>query len=225
MIGLAGQYAAVDENLTGRENLRMVGRLTHLPDGHHRRSGPTSCSSSSTSTDAADRPVQHLLGWHAAPPRPRRRARAPPAGAVPRRADHRARPAQPQDLWGVIEELVADGTTVLLTTQYLEEADRLADHIVVIDNGEVIAEGTAAELKATLGATIVEVGFADNAHRDAGQLVADSSGRRDGRRRRIARGQGRRGRRGRDRRGPRLDAPRSSPYASSCANRRSTTCS
>jgi ABC-2 type transport system ATP-binding protein len=64
-------------------------------------------------------------------------------------------------LWRVIEELVREGTTVLLTTQYLEEADYLADNIVVIDHGNVIAEGTAAELKARLGATIVEVGFAD----------------------------------------------------------------
>src|SRR4029450_9857583 len=68
------------------------------------------------------------------------------------------------DLWGVIEKLVAEGTTLLLTTQYLEEADRLADHIVVIDHGTVIAGGAWTELKATLGATIIEVGFDDDAH-------------------------------------------------------------
>src|SRR5437764_10544238 len=72
-------------------------------------------------------------------------------------------PKSRSDLWALIGELVSDGTTLLLTTQYLEEADRLADHIVVIDHGAIIAEGTAAELKARLGSTIVEVEFADPA--------------------------------------------------------------
>jgi ABC-type multidrug transport system ATPase subunit len=78
-----------------------------------------------------------------------------------------------QDLWAVIEELAAEGTTLLLTTQYLEEADRLADHVVVIDHGRVIAEGTPAQLKARLGGTEIEVGFADDRTADrAGAVLA-----------------------------------------------------
>jgi len=80
-------------------------------------------------------------------------------------------PASHNELWGVIEGLVNDGTTVLLTTQYLEEADRLADRIIVIDRGLVIAEGTAAELKGRLGRTIVEITFADAATADTAEGV------------------------------------------------------
>jgi len=83
-------------------------------------------------------------------------------------------PASRQDLWGVIASLVSDGTTVLLTTQYLEEADRLADRIIVIDHGKIAAEGTAAELKATLGATMVALQFDDTAAaQSAVELLAD----------------------------------------------------
>ena len=93
-IGLAGQYAAVDENLTGFENLEMVGRLYHL--GRRRRaSGPDELLERFELTDAAERLGEDLLGRHAPPARPGRRAGGPPAGAVPRRAHHRARPAQP----------------------------------------------------------------------------------------------------------------------------------
>jgi len=158
-IGLAGQYAAVDENLTGRENLRLIGQLTHLPK--------------STYVPRADQLLEQFGLTHAAD-RPARTY----SGGMRRRLDlgaalvHRPPvlfldepttgldPASRNDLWVVIQELVADGTTVLLTTQYLEEADRLADLIAVIDGGKKIAQGTAPELKATMGATIVEITMA-----------------------------------------------------------------
>jgi ABC-2 type transport system ATP-binding protein len=160
-IGLAGQYAAVDENLTGRENLSLVGRLNHL-------------SRSWAATRAVELLDQFRLA-HAGD-RPVRTY----SGGMRRRLDLAAAlvthppillldepttgldPASRQDLWDVIATLVADGTTVLLTTQYLEEADRLADHIMVINNGAVAAEGTPAQLKARLGDTVVALRFADH---------------------------------------------------------------
>ena len=177
VIGLAGQFAAVDENLTGRENLEMVGRLTHLP----RRtigSRADALLAQFGLARAADRPVKTYSGGM------RRRldlgaalVHEPPVLFL----DEPTTGLDPQarnDLWEVIAELVQEGTTVLLTTQYLEEADRLADNIAVIDQGRVIAEGTAAELKSSLGRTIVDVVFADptTAARAAGLLAPLGSG-------------------------------------------------
>jgi len=170
-IGLAGQYAAVDENLTGRENLRLIGRLTHQPRS----------VISARAEELLDR-----FGLAAAAGRPVRTY----SGGMRRRLDlaaalvHRPPvlfldepttgldPSGRSDLWALIGELVADGTTVLLTTQYLEEADRLADNIVVIDGGRIIAEGTAIQLKTSLGATVVEIRVADpfDAQRAAARL-------------------------------------------------------
>src|SRR5579864_5848756 len=161
-IGLAGQYAAVDENLTSFENLRLVGQLTHQPR--------------TALAPRAEELLERFDLVHAAG-RPVRTY----SGGMRRRLDlaaalvHRPRvlfldepttgldPRGRSDLWTVIEELVADGTTLLLTTQYLEEAERLADSIIVIDDGRVIAEGTADELKHRLGATIIEVRLSDPA--------------------------------------------------------------
>jgi len=162
LIGLAGQYAAVDENLTGHENLRMVGRLTHLPKAVIRPRADELLAQFDLS-DAAHRPVKTYSGGM--------RRRLDLAAALVHRPpvlflDEPTTGLDPRsrlDLWGVIEALVADGTTVLLTTQYLEEADRLADNIAVIDHGLVIAEGTASKLKSDFGSTIVEVTFADAA--------------------------------------------------------------
>ncbi len=158
LIGLAGQYAAVDENLTGRENLEMVGNLNHL-----RRSSVGGRASELLSQfgleDAGDRTLKTYSGGM--------RRRLDLAAALVAHPDvlfldeptTGLDPQSRNDLWEVIEQLVEDGTTVLLTTQYLEEADRLADTLVVLDHGRVIAEGTPAELKADLGATVLEVGL------------------------------------------------------------------
>jgi ABC-2 type transport system ATP-binding protein len=161
-IGLAGQYAAVDENLTGHENLWLIGKLSHLASKTIRPRAEELLVRFDLA-EAAARPVRTYSGGM--------RRRLDLAAALVHRPevlflDEPTTGLDPQgrtDLWRVIEELVADGTTVLLTTQYLEEADRLADSIVVIDHGRVIAEGTATQLKSRLGATIVEVGFADAA--------------------------------------------------------------
>ena len=160
LLGMAGQYAAVDENLTGRENLRLVARLTHLPRRPGRERADELLERFALS-DAADRPAKTWSGGM--------RRRLDLAAALVHRPpvlvldepttglDPRSR----NDLWDVLGELVAGGTTLLLTTQYLEEADRLADRIVVVDRGRVIAEGTAADLKARVGRTEVEVTVRD----------------------------------------------------------------
>ena len=170
-IGLAGQYAAVDENLTGRENLRLVGRLTHLP----REVGRTRADELLERfdlVDAADRPVKTYSGGM--------RRRLDLAAALVHRPpvlflDEPTTGLDPQsrrDVWQEIGGLVADGTSILLTTQYLEEADQLADHIAVVDHGTVIAEGKASELKAKLGRTVVEVGVATRSRARAKRVLA-----------------------------------------------------
>ena len=157
MIGLAGQFAAVDENLTGRENLRLMGRLTHLRRDLGRQRADDLLDRFDL-VGAADRPVKTYSGGM--------RRRLDVAAALVHRPpvlflDEPTTGLDPQsrrDVWQMIQELVADGATLLLTTQYLEEADRLADRIAVVDRGQVIAEGRAAELKSKLGRTVVEVG-------------------------------------------------------------------
>ena len=159
-IGLAGQFAAVDGNLTGRENLRLIGRLTHLP----RRlieDRATELLGQFDLDDAADRPVRTYSGGM--------RRRLDLCAALVHRPSvlFLDEPTTGLDLysrkqlWGVIETLVHEGTTVLLTTQYLEEADRLADDLVVIDHGQVIAQGAPAHLKSRIGGTVIDIGFAD----------------------------------------------------------------
>lgn len=149
-IGLSGQYAAVDEYLTGRENLLMIGRLYHLGSVEARaRAGEL--LERFDLVDAADRPAKTYSGGM--------RRRLDLAGALVARPpviflDEPTTGLDPRSrlgLWEVIEGLVAQGTTVLLTTQYLDEADKLADSIAVVDHGRVIARGTSDELKAEVG--------------------------------------------------------------------------
>lgn len=156
VIGLTGQYAAVDEYLTGRENLDMIGRLYHLPGGFVRERAVELLDRFSL-TDAADRPLRTYSGGM------RRRLdlaaslMARPAILFLDEPTTGLDPRSRLEMWGVISDLVADGTTVLLTTQYLEEADQLASEIVVIDKGTVIAKGTSDELKTKVGGDRLEV--------------------------------------------------------------------
>ncbi len=159
-IGLAGQHAAVDEKLAGRENLRMFGRLYHLPERLARQRADELLERFGL-TDAANRVVKTYSGGM------RRRLDiaaslivAPPVLFLDEPTtglDPRSR----GEVWRSIRELVEAGTTVLLSTQYLDEADRLADQIVVIDCGRVIAAGSPAELKAQIGGDRLEVVVAD----------------------------------------------------------------
>jgi ABC-2 type transport system ATP-binding protein len=155
-IGLTGQYAAVDEYLTGRENLEMVGRLYHLPKKVARGRADELLERFDL-VDAASRLVKTYSGGM------RRRldlaaslVLSPPILFLDEPTtglDPRSRIA----MWDIIEELVSGGTTLLLTTQYLDEADRLADRIAVVDSGRVIAEGTSGELKARVGGERLEL--------------------------------------------------------------------
>jgi len=158
-IGLTGQYAAVEERLTARENLGFVGRLFHLPRARVAARADELLERFDL-TDAADRVVQGFSGGM------RRRLDiamsliAEPSVLFLDEPTTGLDPRSRLGMWDVIEELAADGTTVLLTTQYLEEADRLAEQIVVIDHGRVIAEGSPDELKQRIGGARLSVRIA-----------------------------------------------------------------
>jgi ABC-2 type transport system ATP-binding protein len=159
-IGLTGQYAAVDEYLTGRENLRMFGDLYHLSPKYVKERSAELLTWFDL-TEAADRPAKTYSGGM------RRRLDlaaslvAQPSILFLDEPTTGLDPRSRLGLWGVITSLVEQGTTVLLTTQYLEEADQLAQDIVVIDHGKVIAHGTAEQLKDQIGGDRVEVVVVD----------------------------------------------------------------
>ena len=166
VIGLTGQYAAVDEYLTGRENLRMFGDLYHLPSAYVKERSQELLERFELA-DAADRSLRTYSGGMR-----RRLDLAASLIAKPRVLflDEPTTGLDPRSrigLWEVITDLVADGTTVLLTTQYLEEADHLAEEIVVIDHGRVIARGTSDVLKDQVGGDRLEVVVTDPAQLDA----------------------------------------------------------
>lgn len=156
VIGLTGQYAAVDEYLTGRENLELFGRLFHLSKFDAAKRAAELLDRFDLS-DAADRGIKGYSGGM--------RRRLDLAASLIGRPnvlfldepttglDPRSR----QGMWEVIEDLISEGTTVLLTTQYLEEADQLANRIVVLDHGNVIAKGTSNELKSQVGGDRIEI--------------------------------------------------------------------
>jgi ABC-2 type transport system ATP-binding protein len=159
-IGVSGQYAAVDENLTGFENLDMVGRLYHL-GARQSRARAKELIDLFDLTEAQNRPVKGFSGGM--------RRRIDLAGALVTRPevlflDEPTTGLDPRSrlgMWDIIGSLVGEGTTVLLTTQYLEEADQLADSISVIDFGKVIARGTSDELKASSGGQRVEINLVE----------------------------------------------------------------
>jgi ABC-2 type transport system ATP-binding protein len=184
-IGLSGQYAAVDETLTGYENLEMIGRLYRL--GRRRaQTRARELLERFTLSDAADRPVKTYSGGM--------RRRLDLAGSLVAEPsvlflDEPTTGLDPRSrvtMWEVIRELVSQGTTLLLTTQYLEEADRLADEIVVIDQGRAIARGDADALKAEVGGERIELIVRDADRVDearailtrvaVGQVVVDGQG-------------------------------------------------
>ncbi len=166
MIGLTGQYAAVDEELTGYENLLLIGRLLELPR-REAKSRASELLERFDLTDAAKRAAKTYSGGM--------RRRLDLAASLIGRPqilflDEPTTGLDPRsrgDVWAMIRELVNDGATVLLTTQYLDEADRLASEIAVVDQGKLIATGTAAELKAKVGGQTLDVRPTDPADKPA----------------------------------------------------------
>ncbi|OOC56258.1 MULTISPECIES: ATP-binding cassette domain-containing protein [Nocardiopsis] len=178
LIGLTGQYASVDEELTGRENLELIGQLLRMPSREWRARARELVERFDL-VEAGNRPVKTYSGGM--------RRRIDLAASLVGRPrvlylDEPTTGLDPRsrgDLWRIVRELADDGTTVLLTTQYLEEADELADRITVIDHGRVVAEGSPQELKRTTGSQTLHVRPVDSADIDrVAGLVTDLLGSR-----------------------------------------------
>src|SRR6201988_3991621 len=170
LLGLTGQFAAVDEMLTGRENLQMFGRLFDLSAGDARQRANELLERFDLA-DAADRPARTYSGGM------RRRLDLAsslltrPRGLFLDEPTTGLDPRSRNEIWSIVRELVRDGTTLLLTTQYLEEADQLADQIAVIDHGGGIAQGTGNELKDRVGGKFLDVERVRAAERDKARVA------------------------------------------------------
>ncbi|MFH8791674.1 ATP-binding cassette domain-containing protein [Streptomyces sp. NPDC017941] len=177
-IGVTGQFAAVDDLLTGAENLLMTARLLHLPKAEGRKAAERLLDRFDIA-DAADKPAAAYSGGMR-----RRLDLAMTLVSRPRIIflDEPTTGLDPRSrltLWAIVRELVADGVTIFLTTQYLEEADKLADRVAVLDRGRIVAEGTPAELKRKVPGSHIRLRFRDRRELDAGAVVLPTATRDD----------------------------------------------